>query len=72
MSELATLELDFLDKVHWKIVPKPEVLEDYYRSLVERTDGYELETEGSSRSTSVGESEDEAKNEDEQMVDSPS
>lgn len=60
VSELATLELEFLEKVQWKIVPKPEVLEDYYRSLVERTEGYELEgreeseQDGSSRSTSLG------------------
>jgi hypothetical protein len=59
VSELATLELDFLDRVNWKIVPKPEMLEDYYRSLVDRTDGYELETEESNDSTSIGESEDE-------------
>lgn len=48
VTELATLELEFLQKVQWKIVPKPETLEEYYRSLVERTEGYELEgaTEG--------------------------
>lgn len=43
VSELATLELEFLEKVQWKIVPKPEVLVDYYNSLVERTEGYVLE-----------------------------
>lgn len=42
-TELATLELEFLQKVQWKIVPKPETLEDYYNSLVDRTDGYQLE-----------------------------
>ena len=80
VSELATLELEFLEKVQWKIVPKPEVLEDYYRSLVERTEGYELEgqAEGSSRSTSVGESDEGDgdgegdKEEDQDMVDEPS
>lgn len=71
VSELATLELDFLDKVQWKIVPKPETLEDYYRSLVERTDGYELEADGSSGSTSFGESEDETNDDDEPMADQP-
>ena len=50
-TELATLELEFLQKVQWKIVPKPEVLEDYYRSLVDRTDGYELEPSSSSTSS---------------------
>jgi hypothetical protein len=43
--ELGLLELDFLHRVDWKIVPNPEVLVDYYRGLVERSEGYELETE---------------------------
>lgn len=38
--ELALLELEFLEKMQWRIVPRPEVLRDYYRSLVERGDGY--------------------------------
>jgi hypothetical protein len=42
LRELALLELEFLWRVHWRIVPKPEVLVDYYRSLVERCDGYEI------------------------------
>lgn len=42
-SELATLEMDFLQRVEWRIVPKPEVLVDYYNSLVERSEGYALE-----------------------------
>lgn len=41
--ELAMLELDFLGRLDWAIVPKPEVLEDYYRSLVARADGYVLD-----------------------------
>ena len=40
LKELALLELEFLWRVEWKIVPKPEVLCDYYRSLVERSEGY--------------------------------
>lgn len=43
VSELATLELEFLQKVQWKIVPKPESLVDYYNSLVDRTEGFQLE-----------------------------
>lgn len=43
MEELALLELELLFKVEWRIVPRPEVLVDYYLSLVERCDGYELE-----------------------------
>lgn len=43
MKELALLELEFLVRVQWRIVPQPEVLVDYYKSLVGRTVGYELE-----------------------------
>lgn len=72
VTELATLELDFLEKVQWKIVPRPEVLEDYYRSLVERTEGYMLEgDDGASRNTSLGGSEEGERNGDEQMTDEP-
>lgn len=45
ITELAMLELDFLWRVEWKIVPQPEVLVDYYLSLVERCEGYALEPE---------------------------
>jgi hypothetical protein len=44
VSELATLEMELLQRVHWKIVPKPEVLEEYYASLVERTDGFTMQS----------------------------
>lgn len=43
VRELALLELEFLVRVQWRIVPKPEVLVDYYRSLVERSPGYVIE-----------------------------
>lgn len=36
LLELNMLELEFLVRVGWRIVPKPETLEDYYNSLVER------------------------------------
>ena len=54
ITELAMLELDFLWRVEWKIVPQPEVLVDYYLSLVERCEGYALEPEepGSTSATS--------------------
>lgn len=42
LKELALLELEFLWRVEWRIVPKPEVLVDYYRSLVERSEGYKI------------------------------
>ena len=43
MKELALLELEFLFKMEWRIVPKPEVLVDYYKSLVGRNSQYQLE-----------------------------
>ena len=43
LKELALLELEFLWRVEWRIVPKPEVLVDYYRSLVERSEGFTIE-----------------------------
>ncbi|RDW84626.1 hypothetical protein BP6252_02216 [Coleophoma cylindrospora] len=46
VAELGLLELDFLYRVDWKIVPNPEVLVDYYQGLVERSEGYELENDG--------------------------
>lgn len=53
IAELGLLELDFLYRVDWKIVPKPEALEDYYRWLIGRSNEYEIETaEGSSASSS--------------------
>jgi cyclin-like protein len=51
--ELAMLELDFLGRLDWGIIPKAEVLEDYYRSLVARADDYAFET-GSEESSSNG------------------
>jgi len=45
VRELALLELEFLRRLDWKIVPKPEVLVDYYRGLVERGEGYIMEKE---------------------------
>ncbi|KAJ5272804.1 Nuc-1 negative regulatory protein preg [Penicillium angulare] len=46
MNELAMLELEFLFRVQWRIVPQPEVLVDYYQSLVERCEGFEIDRSG--------------------------
>lgn len=43
VAELKLLELEFLHRVDWKIVPNPEVLVAYYAGLVERCPGYALE-----------------------------
>lgn len=52
LKELALLELEFLWRVEWRIVPKPEVLVDYYRSLVERSEGFKIEEESTSEKSS--------------------
>lgn len=36
LRELNVLELEFLSRVDWRIVPQPEVLGEYYASLVRR------------------------------------
>jgi len=41
--ELALLELEFLEKLDWKIIPPAETLVDYYKSLIQRCEGYRLE-----------------------------
>lgn len=73
VSELATLELDLLQRVNYRIVPKPEVLEEYYASLVDRTDGYIIEAGSSSTSLSSGSDggKDEANNDDQHMGNEP-
>ncbi|PVH99639.1 cyclin-domain-containing protein [Periconia macrospinosa] len=43
LRELALLEVEFLKRLEWRIVPKPETLVDYYKGLVERGQGYVLE-----------------------------
>ncbi|KAJ5726616.1 uncharacterized protein N7483_007973 [Penicillium malachiteum] len=53
MNELAMLELEFLFRVQWRIVPQPEVLVDYYQSLVERCEGFEIERTGSTTTTAA-------------------
>ena len=43
LRELNVLELEFVARVDWKIVPKFEVLTEYYESLVKRMgDGWEI------------------------------
>jgi len=57
LKELALLELEFLWRVEWRIVPKPEVLVDYYRSLVERSEGFKIAEEPKSSSSSSSDEE---------------
>ena len=44
VRELALLELEFLRRLEWRIVPKPETLVDYYKGLVNRGEGYVMES----------------------------
>ncbi|TQV91471.1 hypothetical protein V2A60_008882 [Cordyceps javanica] len=54
LAELKMLELEFLYRVDWRIVPNPEVLVAYYRGLVERTPGYALEGDGTDEVADTG------------------
>lgn len=58
VAELKLLELEFLYRVDWRIVPNPEILVAYYRGLVERTPGYVLEASDSSGDDASDEAED--------------
>lgn len=51
VKELALLELEFLVRVQWRIVPRPETLVDYYKSLVGRSIGYRMEGDESGTTT---------------------
>ena len=55
MRELNVLELEFLNRVGWRIVPQAEVLKEYYMSLVRRMgDSWGLE-EGPESESSMDE-----------------
>jgi hypothetical protein len=43
LAELGLLESELLYRLDWRIVPNPEVLVDYYRGLVGRTEDYIIE-----------------------------
>jgi hypothetical protein len=64
VAELKLLELEFLYRVDWKIVPNPEVLVAYYKGLVERCKGYVLEEEKMPLDHDAGEDEDDDDSED--------
>jgi hypothetical protein len=58
MTELGMLELEFLYRVDWKIVPNPEVLVDYYHGLVERSPLYELQGNNISKESNANQGQD--------------
>src|SRR5271169_4648435 len=43
VAELNMLELEFLKKVDWQIVPEPSVLEAYYKSMISQDPRYYIE-----------------------------
>jgi hypothetical protein len=45
VAELNMLELEFLKKVDWKIVPTPHVLEAYYQSMISQDARYIQDTD---------------------------
>ncbi|KAM3078185.1 Pho80p cyclin [Clarireedia jacksonii] len=70
LAELGLLELDFLYRVDWRIVPNPEVLVDYYKGLIDRNDDYVLEgTIKSEDEDSEDEDDDEVSDESDTIVD---
>jgi len=73
IAELGLLELDFLYRVDWKIVPVPEVLVDYYKGLVKRSEGYKLEQTSSPASSDDYDDDDEdyMASDEKEMVESP-
>ena len=46
MKELALLELEFVTRMEWRIVPQPEILVQYYQSLIARSSEFEIDTSG--------------------------
>ncbi|KAK8025704.1 nuc-1 negative regulatory protein preg [Apiospora arundinis] len=64
VAELKLLELEFLYRVDWKIVPNPEVLVAYYKGLVERCGGYALEGDAIPGADGYGEDESDGIDED--------
>ena len=47
IAELNMLELEFLKRVDWKIVPEPSVLDAYYRGMISQDPRYRQESESS-------------------------
>lgn len=45
VKELFLLELEFLERMDWKIIPPADVLVQYYENLVARSSDYILEEE---------------------------
>ncbi|CAD6505673.1 BgTH12-01163 [Blumeria graminis f. sp. triticale] len=66
VAELGLLELDFLYRLDWKIVPNPEALVNYYQGLIARNPSYRLKEDEKSSVC------DEDGNQIEEPIDDPS
>ena len=55
---MALLEIEILQRLQWRIVPRPEALEDYYGNLVGRSEGFVIEGEGESNGEEADRGED--------------
>lgn len=68
VAELGLLELEFLHRVDWKIVPNPpEMLNDYYKGLIERNERYTVEGDSTDESDGLDDDDDD----DEEESDEP-
>jgi len=61
VKELALLELEFLERMNWRIVPwQNKILQDYYKNLVQRDPAYEFEERKAGEESSDDEDEDDS------------
>jgi len=61
VKELALLELEFLERMNWRIVPwQNKILQDYYKNLVRRDPSYEFEDRKDGEESTDDEDEDDS------------
>jgi len=61
VKELALLELEFLERMNWRIVPwQNKILQDYYKNLVQRDPAYDFEERKPGEESSDDEDEDDS------------
>ncbi|KAI0154393.1 cyclin-domain-containing protein [Xylariaceae sp. FL1272] len=70
VAELKLLEVEFLYRMDWRIVPDHAILEAYYKGLVDRCDGYTL-PEDTNRTTPRDEDETDTIDDDADIRESP-
>lgn len=61
VKELALLELEFLERMNWRIVPwQNKILQDYYKNLVQRDPAYDFEERKAGEESTDDEDEDDS------------